>query len=100
MAMNRRRWIGVALSAAWLAGVVGYEVADWRSAQRDSGAIVTPLCQQAEEIQRTRCIGAFGHFYAHLATHHAIEIVALAVLACLLGWLAGFFVIKRLPRPM
>jgi hypothetical protein len=97
MAMNQRRWIGVALSAAWLAGIAAYEIAGFRAAQKESRAIATPLCQQVEAAARTRCLNAFSDFYAHLAIHHAVEIMGLALLACLLGWLAGLFVIKRSP---
>ena len=97
--MNRRRWIGVSLSAAWLAGIAGYEVADWRSELKDAHIVITPLCQQADEASRAKCIATLGDYFAHAATRHAVGIVVFAVLACLLGWTAGLLVIKRPSQP-
>lgn len=96
MAMNQRRWVGVALSAAWLAGITGYELSTWQAARKSVRAVVTPVCQQADQADRGKCVISLSDFYLHLAARHAIEIVGLSILACLLGWVAGMLVIKRL----
>jgi len=95
--MNRRRWIGLVLSIAWLAGVAGYEAATVRSSAAQAYGVAAPLCQQTEEGNRARCIEALARFYTHLEARHAGQTVGLAILACSLGWVAGLLVIKRRP---